>query len=205
MGKATDIRQQEIIDATLALAAEQGVGRITTQAIADRVGIAQPTVFRHFKNRDAILEAVVARLAENLFELLDELAAEALPADERLHQLLRRQMAFVNERRGFPRILFSDRLHVESPALKEAVRMIYLQIIRRISDLLGEGIESGRFRRGLDLQQTALFIGALLQGTVLRWSIMDFAFPLEEAADPMWEFLWPVLRPLTDGPGVDGL
>ncbi len=195
MGKSHDIRRQEIVEATLDLAAEQGLKKLTTQAIAERVGIAQPTIFRHFKSRDAIFGAVIGWVAENIFRVLDQLESEQLAADQRLHRLLQRQLAFAGRRRGIPRLLFSDRLHVESPELKAAVREIYQRIIARIAGLLREGQMEGCFRNDLDAEQTALFIGALMQGTILRWSMMDFAFPLEDEAEGLWTFLWPTLRP----------
>ncbi len=194
MGKSHDIRKQEIVEATLDLAAEQGLKKLTTQAIAERVGIAQPTIFRHFKSRDAIFGAVIGWVAENLFRVLEQLENEQTPADERLQKLLRRQLAFVGKRRGIPRVVFSDRLHVESPALKAAVREVYQRILGRIARLLTEGQETGRFRADFEPEETARYIGALLQGTIMRWSIMDFNFSLEEEADALWRFLWPALE-----------
>ncbi len=198
MGKSTDIRQKEIIEATMALAAEQGISRLTTQAIADRVGIAQPTIFRHFKTRDAIFGAAIGWIAENLVSVLDELATAQLPPDERLRQLLQRQLAFVEERRGIPRLLFSEHLHVESPELKGAAREIFMRIFGHISGLLQEGIAQGRFRADLEPRQTALMIGALMQGTLIRWSLLDFGFSLRQEFHALWDFLWPTLRPRND-------
>jgi AcrR family transcriptional regulator len=195
MGKSHDIRRQEIVEATLDLAAEQGLKKLTTQAIAERVGIAQPTIFRHFKSRDAIFGAVIGWVAENIFRVLEQLESEQVAADQRLRRLLQRQLAFAGRRRGIPRLLFSDRLHVESPELKAAVREIYQRIIARIAALLQEGRTQGCFRSDLDPEQTALFIGALMQGTILRWSMMDFGFALEDEAEALWAFLWPTLRP----------
>lgn len=195
MGKSHDIRRQEIVEATLDLAAEQGLKKLTTQAIAERVGIAQPTIFRHFKSRDAIFGAVIGWVAENIFRVLEQLESEQVAADQRLRRLLQRQLAFAGRRRGIPRLLFSDRLHVESPELKAAVREIYQCIIARIAALLQEGRTQGCFRSDLDPERTALFIGALMQGTMLRWSMMDFGFALEDEAEALWTFLWPTLRP----------
>ena len=72
----------------MALTAEQGIKRVTTQAIADRVGIAQPTVFRHFKTRDAIFAAVIGWIAENLFKAISAGALPDDPPDEQLRLLI---------------------------------------------------------------------------------------------------------------------
>ena len=39
------------------------------------------------------------------------------------------------------------------------------------------------------------FLGDLIQGLVLRWSIYEFSFSLEEEADSVWMFLWSALAP----------
>lgn len=194
MGKSHDIRKQEIVEATLELAAEQGLKNLTTQAIAERVGIAQPTIFRHFKSRDAIFGAVVGWVADHLLQILEQLEHEHTPPDERLRRLLQRQLAFVGKRRGIPRVVFTDRLHVESPALKAAVREIYQHLLARIARLLEEGRDCGCFRSDLDAEQGARNIGALLQGTIMRWSIQDFSYPLEDEAECLWGFIEPALE-----------
>ncbi|SCZ49992.1 TetR/AcrR family transcriptional regulator [Thiohalomonas denitrificans] len=194
MGKPTEERRQEIIEATLELAGERGVKKVTTQAIADKVKIAQPTVFRHFKSRDAIFSAAIGFIAERLFQVLEGDFAGKAPPDQRLQQLIRRQLAFIGSARGLPRLLFSDRLHLESPQLKRTVRTVMERYIARIEALLQEGMESGCFRSDLAPDVVASWIAALVQGLVMRWSIYDFDFPLEDKADEVWAFIEPALK-----------
>ena len=198
MGKPHEERKQEIVEATMELAAEQGVKKVTTQAIADRVGIAQPTVFRHFKNRDAIFGSAIGWVADNLFKALGGLFTADMPADERLHQMILRQLAFMNKQRGIPRVLFSDRLHLESPKLKQAVQQVMDRYVSRVAELIREGQAAGCINPAIDPEQTARYIAATIQGLVMRWSIHDFSFSLEEEGEAVWHFIWPVLAP----PGV---
>ncbi len=189
MGKPHQTRKQEIIEAAMELAAEHGVKRVTTQAIADRVGIAQPTVFRHFKTRDAIFAAAIEFLAGRLFGALEGIFSSGDPADQRLERLIQRQLAFIGQHKGLPRLLFSDRLHLESPALKRAVQGVMEQYTGRVAAIIAEGQRDGLFREELDPQQTARYVAALVQGVVMRWSIFDFGFRLDEEAGALWRFL----------------
>lgn len=203
MGKSHEERMQEIVEATMELAAEQGVKKVTTQAIADRVGIAQPTIFRHFKTRDAIFSSAIGWVADNLFKALGGLFQGDMPADERLHKMILRQLAFMNKQRGIPRVLFSDRLHLESPKLKQAVQEVMDRYVARVAKLIVEGQEHGRFNPDIDPVRSARYIAATIQGMVMRWSIHDFSFSLEEEAEGIWAFIWPALAPNTlseDGP-----
>jgi TetR/AcrR family transcriptional regulator len=194
MGKPQEERRKEIVQATLDLTAEQGIKKVTTQAIADRVGIAQPTVFRHFKTRDAIFAAVIGWIAENLFKAISSGLNPNESSDEQLRKLIQRQMKFINKHRAVPKVLFSDLLHLESPTLKASLQEVMNSYIKRVTQILDQGKESGVFRESLDTAQTARYIAALIQGLVLRWSIYEFNFPLDKEAESIWEFLQPVLK-----------
>jgi AcrR family transcriptional regulator len=195
MGKPHEERKREIIEATMDLAVEKGLKKLTTQAIADKVGIAQPTIFRHFKSRDEIFGAVINWVGDSLFKVIGGLFSEAGPADERLKKLLCKQLAFMNRHRAIPRVLFSDRLHLESPKLKAVVQKMMNGYVASVTGLLAQGVEEGTFRKDLDPERTARYIAAMIQGLVMRWSVYEFNFSLEEEAEPLWEFLWPSLRP----------
>ncbi len=54
-----DERRAATIEAVIHLAAEQNPSDITTTAIAQRMGLTQGALFRHFPSKDAIVEAVM--------------------------------------------------------------------------------------------------------------------------------------------------
>jgi AcrR family transcriptional regulator len=53
-----------ILDALVELLADRRADDITTREIADRAGVSQPTVYRHFPDRTALLEGISARLSK---------------------------------------------------------------------------------------------------------------------------------------------
>ncbi|NEZ02706.1 TetR family transcriptional regulator [Wenzhouxiangella sp. XN201] len=193
MRKSGEQRREEIVQAVIHLAAEKDGGQITAQAIADRVGIAQPTVFRHFKTRDRILEAVIEWIARQLLGVVGSVAAGTGPADERLRQLLEQQLSFIAKHRGLPRLLFSERLHQENTHLKRSVGRIMEAYSNTVADLLRDGVASGVFRPDLDADETARLILAMIQGLVMRWSIHDFDFELPNESASLWRLLEPAL------------
>ncbi|WP_428609647.1 TetR/AcrR family transcriptional regulator [Sedimenticola sp.] len=189
MGKPTETRRAEIIESALAVAAEQGVAAVTTQAIADRVGIAQSTIFRHFRSRDEIFFAAINWLGANMLQTLEPCFSGAGPADERLRKLIQTQLEYVSKNKGLPRILFSDRLHLESPELKQNVQRVMRNFTSRVAQLLQEGMESGRFDNMLDPETTARQLVMLIQGLLMRWSVFDFDFDLVSEAESLGDFV----------------
>lgn len=193
MSKPHEERKSEIVEAALEISADRGVGGATTKAIAQRVGIAQPTIFRHFRSRDAIFEAAVAAIADALFRNISGQFEGDEPADVRLRELIRRQLRFIGHRRGIPRLLFSDRLHLEIPTLRRSLLGVMERYTEAVATLIEEGIWEGRFRADQDPRETARVLISLIQGLVVRWSLSDFAFDLEEEAEGIWRVLGPGL------------
>ena len=67
--------------------------------IAKRAGVGAGTLYRHFPNRDALIEAVYVDEMTLLSRRADELLAQHTPADA-LKQWVREQVNWVNKRRG---------------------------------------------------------------------------------------------------------
>jgi AcrR family transcriptional regulator len=51
--------REAIIDTTLALIAERGVSRLTTKEIARRAGVSEASIYYHFEDKPALVEAVI--------------------------------------------------------------------------------------------------------------------------------------------------
>ncbi len=187
-------RRAEIIQSSLELVSEVGIAKVSTQAIADRVGIAQATVFRHFKTRNDIFRGVLEFVANNVFKALEGQMISDKPADVRLKTFIQRHLAMVSKVKGVPRILFSDRLHVEDPELKKTVQSIINKLTNNIARLIQDGIEEGIFDRSINPERMARMVVTLVQGSVLRWSLFDFNYKLTDRADEIWEVIWPALR-----------
>lgn len=55
-----------IVDAALALMDEQGIGAASMRAVAERLGVRAMSLYKHFRDRDALLDAVVERIVNEL-------------------------------------------------------------------------------------------------------------------------------------------
>lgn len=71
--------RDRILDRAEAMFAERGYRGTSLAEIADQVGIRGPSLFSHFKSKQALYEAVMKRLLDPFFALLDELSE--LPND----------------------------------------------------------------------------------------------------------------------------
>lgn len=71
--KRRDKRQTQILDVVESLIVTNGLERLTIQKVIQQSGLSAGVVYHHFKNKDAILEALVARQNRGTDELISAL------------------------------------------------------------------------------------------------------------------------------------
>ena len=62
--RMSDTRKKEIIMATLELAANKGLGNVSMNMIADKVGIKKPSLYNHFSSKEQLVEVMYQFLRE---------------------------------------------------------------------------------------------------------------------------------------------
>ncbi len=68
--------REEILDATTDLLLEAGTAKeVSIRSVAQRVGVTPPSIYLHFADKDALLDAVCARYFEKLDEEMQSVAA----------------------------------------------------------------------------------------------------------------------------------
>ncbi len=163
-----DERRAVTVEAVIELAAEQNPNDITTAAIAQRMGLTQGALFRHFPNKDAILQAVMAWVAERLLARVDEAMLGAASGVAALEAIFMAHIDFVAQHPGVPRIIFGELQRAGETAPKRMVQTLIRHYGERLHRLIDEGKAQGELDAALDTQAAAtLFIGTI-QGLVMQ-------------------------------------
>lgn len=182
--KSTQERKSEIVDAALNLSADAGPGQITTEALAKRVGVSHGAIFRHFPTKAAIWNAVFETIAKKMEQGWHRIKPSPSPC-ERLRFLVRAQLRLVVAIPALPSIIFSRELHKKNAGIQKGVLALMKRFHGVISSEIQAGIDSGEFRADIDVPETANLVIAILQGTVLRWSVTQGKFDLVAEGDKM--------------------
>lgn len=149
-------------------AAEQNPSDITTTAIAQRMGLTQGALFRHFPTKDAILQAVMSWVSERLLARVDKAAEGATSPALALEAMFMAHIEFVSEHPGVPRMLFGELQRPGETLPKRLVQTLINHYGERLHRLLEAGKAQGELDAGLDVDAAAvLFIGTI-QGLVMQ-------------------------------------
>lgn len=168
----TDERQREIVAAVLDLACERGPDAITTQAIADRVGITQGAIFRHFSDKEAIWLAVFAWVRTALGEVLEKAIAGGGSPLTKIKRAFVAHVTFVAHNPGVPRVMFHELQYPGDSPVRAEVRAMLGAYRKRLAQLFNEAVTAGELPANLDTGLAPiLFIGAV-QSLVIQASLM---------------------------------
>lgn len=156
------------MQAVVDLAAEQNPAEITTTAIADRMGLTQGALFRHFSTKDAILEATMTWVGERLLVSVDKAAEGAASPAAALQAMFMTHIDFVARHPGVPRMLLGELQRSGETLAKRMVQTLLRQYAQRLRRVMETGKAQGELDADLDVEAAAvLFIGTI-QGLVMQ-------------------------------------
>lgn len=183
-----ETRRGQIVSCTLALLADTPIDRITTRQVARELGISQPALFRHFRSRDEIFEAVVRHARAEL----EQLAAEALGRGEApldaISALIGALVGYVAEHPGMPRLLFYDAGASAAASYHGPLAQLVAMQRSLATELLRQAQRAGALDARVDAARAAGILLAALQGLLLQWQLSERTLPLAAETDAMLAF-----------------
>lgn len=177
--KSAEDRKAEILATALRLADELGPDRLTTNAVAQAVGLTQPGIFRHFPTKQALWQAVAADISGRLKTAWDEALGASATPEGKIAALVQAQLRLIEANPAIPAILFSRELRVENGALRQSFLGLMTTFHGILAGELARAKEAGTVRRDLDPADGAVLLISLVQGLAMRWSLGARGFSLQ--------------------------
>jgi AcrR family transcriptional regulator len=192
--KDSEDRKQEIIQATMEIVAEEGIQNLTVARLAKRIGITDGALYKHFSSKKEIIMAMVENIQHAFSTFMSPEVALYDDPIEKLQNILRLHLEFLEHHRGVPRLLFSEAVHVGDNDTKRLMHSGVSNYLDFIRGILYRAIQEGHVRKDLDVDAAATAFLGLVQGNLIVWSLSNFSFSLAERHAALWqvfaESLW---------------
>ena len=195
-----EVRRGQIVQAALRIIGEGGVSGLTTAAIASRAGISEANLYRHFVNKDEILEATTDSIAGAIGDNFSRAFGGTAGPAAGLKVFFTLQLALMGGNAGIPRFMFSEELHGK-PALRKRVLGAMLGFGARLESVIRDGQKTGAFSKNIDPRLTVLMFISMLQGLMFRWSLSGFSFSLRSEGMKLWKNFERCLLAVSSPPG----
>ena len=160
---------------------------MTTNDIAQAVGLSQPGIFRHFPTKQALWLAVAEDVSRRLNTAWDQALAQDDIPKARLRALMGAQLQQISATPALPMVLHSRELNIDNPALRDAFRANLAAFQGHLVAALTEMNRHAGLRPGLSPLDAAVFLTSLIQGLAIRWSLGARDFSLTEEGARLFE------------------
>ncbi|HHX35983.1 MAG TPA: TetR/AcrR family transcriptional regulator [Gammaproteobacteria bacterium] len=175
-------RRAVTVEAVIELAAQQNPSDITTAAIAKHMSVTQGSLFRHFVNKEAILESVMHWVAKRLLTRIDQAMQGQETAIAALHAAFMTHIQFISDHPGVPRLLFGELQRKENTVPKKLVNTLLVQYRQRLQQALEHGKHNQELHAELNVDAAALLFIGSIQGLVMQSIVLGNSDSLLQAA-----------------------
>jgi AcrR family transcriptional regulator len=160
--------RQQIIDTSIRLFRKRGYERTRIEDIVQVLEISQPTFFRYFPSKDAVLREVGRRGFDCMKERLEsELSSDATTAERLLHMYDGMAREVESDRPLWRAVVLSGAMDpVRSPEMRHAEEIA----CRLLTEILEEGQKRGEVTKEFPLTHLAEFLEGLYRTVVRNWT-----------------------------------
>ncbi len=152
----TDIRQEQIKLAVLDIIYTDGLKNLSTRNLADRIGMSEGTIFRHFRTKQDIILSIIKDVQTDFIGNLRKIANSVLNPPERLEKLLCATVTYLTENKGITMLMFSEATQKNDSELKKNLQNIFNNQKTLVSKIILDGIALGIWDESTDVEQIAM-------------------------------------------------
>ena len=162
--KPAEDRKVEIVQTALTLAFKTGPDRVTTGMIADRLGLTQPAIYKHFPSKDDLWLAVELTLRAQIEANIQAASDPSLAPVARLRLLVMGHLNLVYKTPALPEIMVAR----NPRGLQTGIQNSMSGFFKALTATIEEAQKNGFFQAGIPANDLAALIFGVIQSLVLR-------------------------------------
>ncbi len=195
----TETRQEQILLAALDVVSRKGMKGLNLGAVARRVGLVPSAIYRHFENKEGIIDGLLGLIESRL---LANVTAASGDADEplvALESLLKRHVSLIRENAGIPRLVFSEEVYGASSQRRARVHNLIQRYLDHVAAFFRDAQEAGNVRRDMLPGDLAVMFLGLVQPAAILWHISDGGFDATKHVEKAWRVFRETIEDGHDG------
>lgn len=154
--QSTEIRQEQIKQAVLDIIYTDGLKSLSTRNLANRIGMSEASIFRHFATKQDIILAIIKDVQNDFIGSLRTIANSNTEPKERLNQFLCQTIKYLIHNKGITMLLFSEASHNNDAALKNNLLQIFNNQKKLVSKIILDGIALREWDESVPVENVAM-------------------------------------------------
>ena len=125
MPRAKGERKLEILKALAQMLEAPKWEKITTAALAAKLGVSEAALYRHFASKAQMYEGLIQFIEESVFTLANKIAADESDGRKQAEKLVEMLLAFAEKNPGMVRVMTGDALTGEHERLQARMNQFF--------------------------------------------------------------------------------
>ena len=167
-------RRVQILQALAGMLEQPGAERVTTSALAARLGVSEAALYRHFASKAQMFEGLIEFIEQSIFTLVNQIAEREAVHAVRLRKLVTLVLQFAEKNPGMTRVMAGDALVFENERLQERMNQFFDKLEASLKQTLREAASTSAATPTVDAQVRASVITAFMLGRLQRFSRSGF-------------------------------
>ena len=163
-------RKTQILQTLAAMLEQPQAEKITTAALAAKVGVSEAALYRHFASKAQMFEALIEFIEESVFTLVNQIAHTERDGRPQVQQIVSMLLNFAEKNPGMVRVLIGDALVHEDARLQTRIN----QLLDRIESSLKQALQLVVAAPGAGMPSSTLAsaqANALCAFVIGRWQL----------------------------------
>jgi len=188
-------RQKEIIETAIKLIDEGGIQNVTMKQIANRLGITEPAIYRHFASKSEILLSMLEQFKFRSKGHLNRARSADVSNLQKVETIFLEHSGQFAERPHMTAVVFSEEAFQDDSRLAELIFSVMNAAHEGMSDIIAAAQQTQEIRSDIPAEHLALMILGTLRLLVRRWRLSTFGFDLRQESQAVWQSLKTLMMP----------
>ncbi|MFN7085096.1 MAG: nucleoid occlusion factor SlmA [Burkholderiales bacterium] len=166
MPARTGERKTQILQTLAQMLEHPAAEKITTAALAARLGVSEAALYRHFSGKAQMFEGLIDFIEQALFGLINKIGSEEKSGVRQAEAVMTVLLGFAHKNRGMTRVLIGDALVNEDARLQARINQLHDRLEAALKQALRFGVTQQELAADVDVAAQANVLMSFVTG---RW------------------------------------
>jgi len=177
-------RRVQILQALAGMLEQPGSERVTTAALAARLGVSEAALYRHFASKAQMFEGLIEFIESSVFSLANQINEREPAGAQQARKVVTMLLQFGERNPGMARVMVGDALVFEHDRLVMRMSQFFDRVESQLKQSLRvAGDASGSVMATVDANAVASVLTSFSVGRLQRYARSDFKRPPTEHLD----------------------
>ncbi|HAG16123.1 MAG TPA: hypothetical protein DCG69_06300 [Bacteroidales bacterium] len=178
-------RQKEIVLAALELINSKGIQGLTIKNIAQKIGVTEPAIYRHYENKIQILLSILDLFKDNTERFFQDELRNKKGATAKIQHLFNCHITAFTKSPSFVSVIFSEELFKNEEILMLKINEVIDKNNAILIEIISKGQIEEEIRRDISATHLAIVVMGTLRLFVKKWQFASTHFDLKAEGEKM--------------------